>query len=85
MTQLPDPATFSRRADQRSAGRTRFVATGAQTRGDFGLFEVTMPPGGRVNSYRPKSPRVWLPVATNRARPAERWSPWRETVAGSGR
>jgi quercetin dioxygenase-like cupin family protein len=46
MTQLPDPATFSRRADQRSAGRTRFVATGAQTRGDFGLFEVTMPPGG---------------------------------------
>ncbi len=46
MTHLPDPATFSRRADQRSAGRTRFVATGAQTRGDFGLFEVTMPPGG---------------------------------------
>lgn len=46
MTHLPDPPTFSRRADQRSAGRTRFVATGAQTRGDFGLFEVTMPPGG---------------------------------------
>jgi quercetin dioxygenase-like cupin family protein len=47
MTHLPDPATFSRRADQRSAGQTRFVATGVQTRGDFGLFEVTMPPGGR--------------------------------------
>jgi quercetin dioxygenase-like cupin family protein len=46
MTHLPDPATFSRRADQRSVGRTRFIATGAQTRGDFGLFEVTMPPGG---------------------------------------
>ena len=46
MTLLPDPATFSRRGDQRSAGRTRFVATGAQTRGDFGLFEVTMSPGG---------------------------------------
>lgn len=46
MTLLPDPATFSRRDDQRSAGRTRFVATGAQTRGDFGLFEVTMAPGG---------------------------------------
>jgi quercetin dioxygenase-like cupin family protein len=46
MSHLPDPATFSRRADQRSVGRTRFVATGAQTRGDFGLFEVTMPPGG---------------------------------------
>jgi quercetin dioxygenase-like cupin family protein len=47
MTHLPDPATFSRRDDQRSAGRTRFLATGSQTRGDFGLFEVTMPPGGR--------------------------------------
>jgi quercetin dioxygenase-like cupin family protein len=46
MTHLPDATTFSRRVDQRSAGRTRFVATGAQTRGDFGLFEVTMPPGG---------------------------------------
>ena len=46
MSYLPDPATISRRGDQRSAGRTRFVATGAQTRGDFGLFEVTMPPGG---------------------------------------
>ncbi|OMQ14094.1 hypothetical protein A7K94_0219075 [Modestobacter sp. VKM Ac-2676] len=46
MTHLPDPATFSRRGDQASAGRTRFVATGAQTRGDFGLFEVVMPPGG---------------------------------------
>jgi quercetin dioxygenase-like cupin family protein len=46
MTHLPDPATFSPRADQHSAGRTRFVATGAQTRGDFGLFEVTMEPGG---------------------------------------
>jgi quercetin dioxygenase-like cupin family protein len=46
MTHLPDPATFSRRADQRTAGRTRFVATGAQTRGDFGLFEVRMSPGG---------------------------------------
>jgi len=46
MTQLPDPATFSRRSDQHSAGTTRFVATGAQTGGDFGLFEVTMPPGG---------------------------------------
>ena len=46
MTYLPDPATISRRGDQRSAGRTRFVATGAQTRGDFGLFEVEMAPGG---------------------------------------
>ena len=46
MTHLPDPATFSRRGDQTVAGRTRFVATGAQTRGDFGMFEVTMPPGG---------------------------------------
>ena len=47
MTHLPDPATFSRRDDQRTAGPTRFVATGAQTRGDFGLFEMTMPPGGK--------------------------------------
>jgi quercetin dioxygenase-like cupin family protein len=46
MSHLPDPATFSRRGDQPSAGRTRFVATGAQTRGDFGMFEMTMPPGG---------------------------------------
>jgi quercetin dioxygenase-like cupin family protein len=46
VTYLPDPATFSRRSGQRSAGRTRFVATGSQTRGDFGMFEVTMPPGG---------------------------------------
>jgi quercetin dioxygenase-like cupin family protein len=46
MSYLPDPATFSRRGDQRTAGRTRFVATGSQTRGDFGLFEVTMRPGG---------------------------------------
>ena len=46
MSYLPDPATFSRRGDQPSAGRTRFVATGAQTRGDFGMFEMTMPPGG---------------------------------------
>lgn len=46
MTHLPDPASWSRRHDQRSAGRTRFVATGAQTRGDYGLFEVTMAPGG---------------------------------------
>jgi len=46
MSHLPDPATFSRHADQPSAGRTRFIATGGQTRGDFGLFEVTMPPGG---------------------------------------
>jgi hypothetical protein len=46
MTYLPDPATVSRRADQPSAGRTRFVATGAQTRGDYGLFEVTVAPGG---------------------------------------
>ena len=46
MSHLPDPATFSPRAEQSSAGRTRFVATGTQTRGDFGLFEVTMSPGG---------------------------------------
>jgi quercetin dioxygenase-like cupin family protein len=46
MSYLPDPAVFSRRDDQPSAGRTRFVATGAQTRGDFGLFDVTMAPGG---------------------------------------
>ena len=46
MSYLPDPAVFSRRDDQPSAGRSWFVATGAQTRGDFGLFEVTMAPGG---------------------------------------
>jgi quercetin dioxygenase-like cupin family protein len=46
MSYLPDPAVFSRRDDQPSAGRTRFIATGTQTRGDFGLFEVTMAPGG---------------------------------------
>jgi quercetin dioxygenase-like cupin family protein len=46
MSHLPDPATFSRAADQHSAGPIRFVATSAQTRGDFGLFEVTVPPGG---------------------------------------
>jgi len=45
MTDLPDPATLSRRTDQRSAGRTRFVATGSQTRGDFGLYEYTLPAG----------------------------------------
>jgi len=43
---LPDPATVSRHADQETAGQTRFIATGTQTRGDFGLFEVTLPPGG---------------------------------------
>ncbi len=41
MSYLPDPATLSRYGDQEVAGQTRFVATGAQTRGDFGLFEVT--------------------------------------------
>ena len=46
MTYLPDPPVVSRRGDQPSAARTRFVATGSQTRGDFGLFEVTMAPGG---------------------------------------
>ncbi|MCU1603690.1 MAG: conserved rane protein of unknown function, putative Cupin 2 conserved barrel domain [Modestobacter sp.] len=46
MTYLPDPATFSRRGDQSCAGPTRFLATGSQTRGDFGLFEVTVDPGG---------------------------------------
>ena len=46
MTYLPDPPVVSRRGDQLSAARTRFVATGSQTRGDFGLFEVTMAPGG---------------------------------------
>jgi quercetin dioxygenase-like cupin family protein len=45
MTYLPDPATVSRRDDQPTAGRTRFVATGSQTRGDFGLYEYTLPPG----------------------------------------
>src|SRR3712207_4579667 len=45
MTYLPDPATVSRHGDQRSAGRARFVATGSQTRGDFGLYEFTLPPG----------------------------------------
>jgi len=45
MTYVPDPTTVSRRDDQRSAGRTRFVATGSQTRGDFGLYEYTLPPG----------------------------------------
>ncbi|MCW2582869.1 MAG: conserved rane protein of unknown function, putative Cupin 2 conserved barrel domain [Klenkia sp.] len=46
MSYLPDPATVSRYADQETAGQTRFIATGTQTRGDFGLFEVTLPPGG---------------------------------------
>ncbi|SCX59104.1 Cupin domain protein [Klenkia marina] len=46
MSYLPGAATVSRHADQEVAGRTRFVATGAQTQGDFGLFEVTLPPGG---------------------------------------
>jgi quercetin dioxygenase-like cupin family protein len=45
MTYLPDPTTVSRRTDQRTAGRTRFVATGSQTRGDFGLYEYTLPAG----------------------------------------
>ena len=47
MSYLPDPATFSRRGDQRTAGRARFVATGSQTRGDFGLYEFTLPPGAQ--------------------------------------
>ena len=47
MTYLPDPATVSRAADQRSAGRARFIATGSQTRGDFGLYEFTLPPGAQ--------------------------------------
>jgi mannose-6-phosphate isomerase-like protein (cupin superfamily) len=38
--------TILTRATQRAAGRTRFVATGASTNGDYGLFEVEMPPGG---------------------------------------
>jgi quercetin dioxygenase-like cupin family protein len=46
MSYLPDAATVSRHPHQELAGQTRFVATGAQTRGDFGLFEVTLPPGG---------------------------------------
>lgn len=46
MSFVPDRATVSRRAEQGTAGRARFVATGQQTRGDFGLFEMTMPPGG---------------------------------------
>ena len=46
MSFLPDPATVSRHTDQETAGQTRFIATGTQTRGDFGLFEVTLPPGG---------------------------------------
>jgi quercetin dioxygenase-like cupin family protein len=45
MTYLPDPATISRRSGQRSAGRARLIATGSQTRGDFGLYEFTLPPG----------------------------------------
>jgi quercetin dioxygenase-like cupin family protein len=45
MTYLPDPATVSRHGDQRSAGRARFIATGSQTRGDFGLYEYVLPPG----------------------------------------
>ena len=45
MTYLPDPTTVSRRADQRTAGRVRFVATGSQTRGDFGLYEYLLPAG----------------------------------------
>ncbi|HEU5005637.1 MAG TPA: cupin domain-containing protein [Jatrophihabitantaceae bacterium] len=44
-------ATVVRRDGQRHAGndpqaRTRFIATSAQTGNDFGLFEVTMAPGG---------------------------------------
>ncbi len=45
MTYLPDSATVSRHDDQEITGYTRFVATGRQTRGDFGLFEVTLQPG----------------------------------------
>src|SRR3954452_1244815 len=47
MTYLPDPATISRRGHQRTAGRARFVATGRQTRGDFGLYEYALPPGAQ--------------------------------------
>lgn len=46
MSYLPDPATFSRQEDQELAGHIRFLATGGQTRGDFGLYEMTLPPGG---------------------------------------
>jgi mannose-6-phosphate isomerase-like protein (cupin superfamily) len=46
MSYSTDPATVIRRADQKSAGPTGFVATGGQTRGDFGLFERVMEPGG---------------------------------------
>ncbi|MGY1712340.1 cupin domain-containing protein [Geodermatophilus sp. SYSU D00758] len=46
MSHLLDGAAYSRRADQRVVGRTRFVATGGQTRGDLGVFEATLPPGG---------------------------------------
>jgi uncharacterized cupin superfamily protein len=45
VTYLPDPATPSRRADRRSAGRIRSIATGSHTRGDLGLCQV-MPPDG---------------------------------------
>jgi quercetin dioxygenase-like cupin family protein len=45
MTYLPDPATISRSGDQRTAGRARFIATGSQTRGDFGLYEFALAPG----------------------------------------
>lgn len=45
MTYSPDPARVISAKDQQRAGHTRFLATGNDTRGDYGLFEFTLRPG----------------------------------------
>ncbi len=44
MTYLPDPSTLSSLGDQRRNGPLRYVAPGWLTRGDYGLFEMTLGP-----------------------------------------
>ena len=48
MSYVHRDATWIRRDDQRlgAGGRTRYVMTGSQSEGDFGLFESILPPGG---------------------------------------
>lgn len=45
MTFAPPPATVITAQDQGRAGHTRFLATGSDTQGDYGLFEFTLQPG----------------------------------------
>jgi quercetin dioxygenase-like cupin family protein len=47
MTFASEPARVITARDQGRAGSTRFLATGADTRGDFGLFEFVLRPGDR--------------------------------------